>query len=233
MSGKRDSASKAVEDPAEGPDAEAVAAFLRRHPEFLNEHPDLLSTLTPPERRQGESVVDFQGYMLETLREEVTRQASREKLLISISEANVEHQARAHQAAIRMLNMSSPEELVDWIGTEMADMLRLKAAIVVAPPKSPLASIDGVQTQKKLASMLRGSDVILMNEFETPPVNFATGDDVASVALIAMEVSYAPAAIALASEDDRMFHPNQATDLLSFMGRVAETVLQRWINTPS
>jgi len=48
--------------------ADEVAAYLRRHPDFLVEHPELLGALTPPALQRGDSVVDMQHFMLQRLR---------------------------------------------------------------------------------------------------------------------------------------------------------------------
>ena len=55
----RAQAGQASEAPdAELPAASAVAAFLRVHPEFLAEHPDLYRVLDPPRRVHGERMAD-------------------------------------------------------------------------------------------------------------------------------------------------------------------------------
>ena len=49
------------------PSADDVAAFLRRHPMFLNERAELLETLTPPAKRQGRRVLDMQRFVIQRL----------------------------------------------------------------------------------------------------------------------------------------------------------------------
>ena len=39
----------------------AVADYLRRHPEFLVDHPDLLDILTPPAQRRGDGTTPAAG----------------------------------------------------------------------------------------------------------------------------------------------------------------------------
>ncbi|WP_048863433.1 hypothetical protein, partial [Acidisphaera rubrifaciens] len=46
------------------PDAEAVAAFLRAHPEFLAERSDLYRVLAPPVRVHGDVLADHMAAML-------------------------------------------------------------------------------------------------------------------------------------------------------------------------
>ena len=51
----------------------APAEYLRRHPDFLLEHPDLVWVLTPPEQRSGNGVVDMQRYMLERMKTDLAK----------------------------------------------------------------------------------------------------------------------------------------------------------------
>ena len=53
--------------------AAEVAAYLRQHPDFLVEHPELLEVLTPPRLQRGERVVDMQQFMLKRQRAEIAR----------------------------------------------------------------------------------------------------------------------------------------------------------------
>ena len=45
--------------------ADDVAAYLREHPDFLNQHGDLVQHLTPPAMSHGNGVADFQNFMVE------------------------------------------------------------------------------------------------------------------------------------------------------------------------
>ena len=74
---------------------EAVAAYLRRHPDFLAEHSELLPALTPPELRRGDSIVDMQHFMLQRLRGEVQRLKTQQRALIATSRSNLTSQNRS------------------------------------------------------------------------------------------------------------------------------------------
>lgn len=47
------------------PSAAQVIAYLRRHPDFLLRHPELLDAQQAPARHQGKAVVDLQQVMVE------------------------------------------------------------------------------------------------------------------------------------------------------------------------
>src|SRR5512135_961283 len=51
-------------------DGARVAAFLRKNPDFLLRHPDLIATLTPPAKQTGDNVEDFQNFLIARLRAE-------------------------------------------------------------------------------------------------------------------------------------------------------------------
>ena len=42
----------------------AIVAYLVEHPDFVQRHPALLHTLTPPTVDRGKGVVDFQRFMV-------------------------------------------------------------------------------------------------------------------------------------------------------------------------
>ena len=68
-----DSVTRPAKDAAERLSAAEVADYLKRHPDFLVEHADLIALLTPPSRRQGDNVVDMQHFMLDRLRADLQR----------------------------------------------------------------------------------------------------------------------------------------------------------------
>ena len=64
MSGKSDDATDASTDNGQALEhdelaPESVVRFLGRHPEFLNDHPELFSALVPPALNRVEYVVHF------------------------------------------------------------------------------------------------------------------------------------------------------------------------------
>ncbi len=62
-----------------------VAEYLRRHVDFLIDHPELLHVLTPPSRANGDNVVDIQTLMIERLRADIVRLNEREGALLASS----------------------------------------------------------------------------------------------------------------------------------------------------
>lgn len=86
--------------------AEAVAAYLRRHPEFLSGYPDLASQLTVP-REQG-SVASLAAYQLQNLREKNAELERRLADLAAIAAENEQLMQRVHDLNVTMLRANTP-----------------------------------------------------------------------------------------------------------------------------
>ncbi|MGE5200466.1 MAG: DUF484 family protein, partial [Acidobacteriota bacterium] len=98
-------------------------AFLRQHPTFLAEHPDLLHVLTPPAQQRGAGVLDMQHFMLQRLQTEIARLKNQQRALISTSRANLTSQLRIHQAVLALLAAPSFEHLIQIVTTDFAVLL--------------------------------------------------------------------------------------------------------------
>ncbi len=116
-----DAASAAAE--TRGIGAEDVAAYLRKHPDFLAERGDLLAVLTPPTLRRGESVVDMQNFMLQRLRRDLARAKTQQRALIATSRSNLTSQNRIHAAVLAILASTSFEQLLQTVTTDLAVLL--------------------------------------------------------------------------------------------------------------
>ena len=120
-----DAASPAL--PARNASASEVAAFLRQHPDFLVEHPELLETLTPPALQRGERIVDMQQFMVQHQRSEIARLKSQQRALVATSRANLASQARVHTAVLALLAANSFENLIQIVTTDLAVLRQMFA----------------------------------------------------------------------------------------------------------
>ena len=87
--------------------ARVVAAYLKRHPEFLSEYPDLAAKLTMP-REQG-AVSSLAIYQMQSLRDknaELERQLAE---LVSIAAENEQLMERVHGLTVALLRANTLE----------------------------------------------------------------------------------------------------------------------------
>lgn len=219
-----------------------VAHYLRHHPNFLSDHPDLLESLAPPGRDHGNGVVDLQQVMVERLREEVLEiTAARDDLVIT-SRNNRAAQSRVHQAVVAFMAARSFEQLIEIVTTDLAVMLDLDVVTLgvertsEALPPVRLGGIYQLAPDTVDSVIGPGREVMLRPDVEGDPEIFGAGAGlVASDALIRLSISRnTPAAmLALGSRQTDQFHPGQGTELLTFLGRVLEGSIRGWLNLPA
>ncbi len=224
--------------PDEAPGPEAVAAYLRRHPDFLVDHPHLIAALTPPTHHQGEGVVDLQRFMLESMREELASLQSREKRLLDAAEKRDASQSRVQDAALAILEARSFEHLIRTVNERIAQLLDVASVRLCVetsesiPGPSGKAGVIVIEPGTIDKWMRRTDDIVLVGGAPGRRAIFG-GDsgDVRSYALL--RLGFGPKSpgglLALGSSDPDGFHPRQGTELIAFFARVLEHCVRRWL----
>jgi uncharacterized protein YigA (DUF484 family) len=218
-----------------------VAEYLRRHPDFLSERPDLVRLLTPPARRSGDGVVDLQQFMIERLRAEVTRLKKNQRVLIGANRAHRTRQSRINEAVLDLLTARSFEEVIQTLTTELTMRLDLDAVALCVETDEP--NVPGV-TRGGVRILRPGTvDAVMGASHDVVLGAAAVGDRrifrqaatlVRSDALLRLRVSpLAPAGLlALGARDATRFQEGDSTELLDFLARVVEATLRTWLNLP-
>lgn len=219
--------------------ADQVVRFLRRNPEFLLVQPDLLHELAPPPRWTGDTVVDFQRFMVDVLRGEIDGLRDCTSAVIETSRTNQSVQAQTHAAALSLLAASDMDQLMRIIDEDLPVVLGVDAATLAF---EPLPAIDAAVTticrleagavdhllgagrRTRLIERL-GMDRVLFVEAE-PPVRSA------ALVRLTLNGSDAQGILALGALEEGVFGPNQGTDLLEFLARIVEVCLQRLLPSP-
>lgn len=224
--------------PSEALDAAQVTDYLRRHPDFLQTHPDAIAALMPPGRDVGEGVVDLQKVMLERLRTEAARLKATQRKLIATNRVNLQTQSRVHSAVLAMIEAPSLEHLVHTVTSDLALILDLDVvslAIEAADPKVTGGHFVGIAriaagTVDRLLG--EGRDSRLRPDGQGETEIFADAASlVRSDALVRIKVSpEAPVGvIAFGSRRESTFHPSQGTELLGFLARALEISVRAWL----
>ncbi|MFN4091044.1 MAG: DUF484 family protein [Alphaproteobacteria bacterium] len=233
---------KRAPQPPRAPTAAEVAAYLRRHPDFLVRHPELLRVLTPPSRRTGDTVVDMQQFMVERQRRELERQKQQYDKLVGITRGNLSSQARVHAAVLRMLAARSLEHLIDILTHEVSHLI---AADVVGlcvesdgavMPRAVRGSLFVLAPGEIDAAIGEGREVALRSGADAGNLS-AFGPAaglVRSEALIRLKISgMTPAGmLAIGSRRTDFFQPHQGTELLAFLGHAVEHCIRTWLDLP-
>ncbi len=236
MARKRDDAAL----PLPLPDEKQVEDFLRSHSDFLIRHPDLLLNLAPPSRWSREDgILDMQVFMIDRLRDEVERVRGAAEHLIHTSRSNMSIQTRTHKAVLAILAADTMAELVEAIRDDLPTLLDVDVAtLCFETPETALPKLaaPGVLTLPvgAVATMMGGSDrdCALTEEMPGDPALFGDGSGLVLSSAVVRLTPGAPCpdgVMALGSRHGRTFHAGQATELITFLARVVERCVLRFV----
>lgn len=97
-----------IDDKTERLGAHEVAAFLRRHPKFLAQFPDLaVSLVVPKEEGQAASLASYQLDVLRDKNRELTRRLNE---LFANAQENERLAVRTHQLSLALMRANGPAE---------------------------------------------------------------------------------------------------------------------------
>lgn len=226
--------------------ADQVAQYLRQHPNFLAENPDLVDGQTAPNRHQETGVVDLQHVMLQRLRDEVGELTGARDDLIVTGRSNLTTQARVHEAILSLLNARNFEQFVVTITTDLSVILDLDVITVAVEPCDQFPqgqSLKGAAgkgvvqlPQDYIEETLGRASILLRGDVTGDPAVFGSGAGlVRSDALIRLSIgAETPSALlALGSRQPDQFQPGQGTELLTFLARVLECNFRTWLSVPA
>ncbi|MCB9989550.1 MAG: DUF484 family protein [Rhodospirillales bacterium] len=220
--------------------AESVTEWLKRHPDFFRLNPEILDTMEPPEQRQGRKVADFQYYMARRAREDRDDILNEAREIVETSRANMNNQARIHEAILRLTEARSFDEFVQTITMDLATMLDVDIIALIVETDGhdvPHIHTSGVRVIPvgSIDHLMEGRPVKL--EANTSGIEGIFGGGaglVASQALVRIDISMQtpPAMLAFGSRDPQMFEAGQATDQVQFLARIVERMFRLWLDLP-
>ncbi|MHA1151940.1 MAG: DUF484 family protein [Alphaproteobacteria bacterium] len=221
--------------------AEQVAAYLRQHPDFFDQNPELLDAIAPVGAARAGGVVDLRHVMVERLREELAGMSTLHDDLVVTGRVNLSAQTRVHKAILALLAARNFEHFVETLTTDLAVIVDLDVVTLgveqsgedVSRAQTPgVYSLDPGTVDRLVGA---GQSVALRDTIEGDPMVFGPGAGlVASDALLRLSISSTtpPALLALGSREPGQFHPGQGTELLGFLARVVESCIRGWLNLP-
>lgn len=216
-----------------------VLSYLRNHPNFLTEHPQLISVLTPPKLKTGHDVLDMQRFMIDRLRGEVETLRHGQRELMDASRINMLSQERVHGAVLALLGTRTFEHLLEIVTADFVKLLDVDVVtLCFETSEVPIKGLKarGVHTLKPGAvARLVGSgrNILLREETLGDPVLFGeAAQKVKSDALIGLRITRAapPGLLALGSRTSGRFHADQGTDLLTFLADALGRSIRTWLD---
>ena len=213
--------------------AHEVAVWLRRHPKFLGQYPDLAASLVVP--REDGPAASLASYQLEVLRDKNRELNKRLADLVANAQANETLAVRTQQLALALMRATTPAETVKVMAAAMTEDFDGDAVrMVLFAPVDGLAP-DWLQIlpsgrDKRLApfkdALLAGEPICGRLNPDKMPLLFGEQTDVAaSVALIPINNV---GLVAIGSRDGNRYFPGMGTLFLRLMGETFVAAMARY-----
>ena len=217
---------------------EEVVDFLKSNPDFLNRNPELYDILTPPKEKTAKGVVDFQHYMVKRLKEDRNEVLQSAREIVETSRANMSNLSRIHATVLALLEAQNFEDFIRTMTVDFASLLDVDIVSLIIETDAdaiPHIDIPGVRVTKPgMADLLmQNKTVVLEASAASLPELYGGGANlVKSHALLRLNIGTGipPAILAFGSRNLDMFAPGQATDLVTFLGRVIERCFRSWLD---
>ena len=213
--------------------AHEVAAWLRRHPAFLKQFPDLALSLVVP-RDEGPTA-SLASYQLEVLRDKNRELSKRLSDLFANAQENERLAVRTHQLTLSLLKQRTAADTLRAMAASLAeDFNGDRVSIVLLKPVEGLENADWLQIIPQESTHLEpfrdclreGEPICGRLQPEKNALLYgARADDIASSALLPLpEIGL----VAVGSHDGNRFYPGMGTLFLRMMGEALVTALKRF-----
>ena len=213
--------------------AHEVAAWLRRHPSFLKQFPDLAITLVVP--REDGPAASLASYQLEVLRDKNRELSRRLQELFGNAQENERLAVRTHQLTLNLLRQDTPATTLRAMAATLEE--DFQGDLVRILTFAPVAGLDDVEWHQSIAA----------GDPRLSPFRDAIGDgepicgrlhpdkhallygvraeDVQSTALLSLP---GVGLVAVGSRDPNRFFPGMGTLFLRMMGESLSVAMQRF-----
>ena len=211
--------------------ARVVAAYLKRHPEFLSEYPELAAKLTMP--RENGPVSSLAIYQLQSLREKNAELERRLAELIEIAAENEQLMERVHALTVALLRANTMEVTARSIVAKLsADFHTEQVRLVLFGNEPQLPRADWLQQVAGPEALPEFADFLHQNE----PVSGRLGADKLSrlfgaegslIRSVAMMRLGDNGMLAIGSHDPDRFQPGMGTLFLKMISATITAALAR------
>lgn len=215
-----------------GLNASDVAAYLRQHPQFLNEFPELAAQLTMP-RAQG-AVTSLAMYQLQGLRDKNTELERRLVELAAIASENEQLMQRVHDLNVTVLRAPTPEAAACLVIEKLDGDFHsgpVRLLLFGSPldlPAAPwlLREPDGSAAVPEFADLLSQHEPVTgrLSHQRLERLFGAQADEVRSAAVIPLDEF---GLLAIGSTDPDHFQPGMGTLFLKMIAATVTAALRR------
>jgi len=212
---------------------EVVAAYLRKHPDFLDKFPDILESLELNHKSGvAASLIERQVEQLRLKNQELDRQLSR---LMHVASENEQLMSRLHQLTLDLLSIDSRKEFFTHLGNSLlndfnADILQIylfdKAVASEAGDDVTHIQADDPAMEQFRPHLDKGQTTCgRLNESKLEFLFGTKARWVQSTALVLLGENGVNGMMAIGSSDPARFYPGMGTLFLDLLANVISSSL--------
>ena len=205
----------------EGLDAMEVASYLRQHPDFLNEFPDLALALVLP-REQGQAA-SLASYQLDVLRDKNRELNRRLHELIEIAHENQLLMVRVHTLTLALMRASSLPETLNAVVAALTEDFNTNLVRIVLFRAEP----EGARAMPVFSEFLKRAEP-LCGRLQQDKLDSLFGARVGEVASAVLLPVDGVGMLAVGSEDANRFHPGMGTVFLKLIAEAVASAVKRF-----
>ncbi|MBP6626332.1 MAG: DUF484 family protein [Arenimonas sp.] len=212
--------------------AHEVATFLRRHPQFLGQFPDLaLSLVVPKEEGQAASLASYQLDVLRDKNRELTRRLNE---LFGNAQDNERLTVRTHQLGLALMRAGSAADTLRAMVAVLGEDFQGEIVRVLLFAPVPGLAAEWLQVRPEAdAALAPFRDVIASNEplcgrLNQDKLDVLYGDAQARAASAVLLPLAGVGLLSVGSADPNRFFPGMGTLFLRLMSETLVTALGRY-----
>jgi uncharacterized protein YigA (DUF484 family) len=217
----------------DGLNAMEVASYLRRHPEFLKDFPDIALALQVP-RDQGAST-SLASYQLEVLRDKNRDMDRRLHELIEIAAENEQLMVRVHSLTVGLMRERTLADSVRRVAagltedfhTDLVRLVLFRADADLPSADWLVAQRDGAKSMPAFTEFLQRNEP-LCGRLQPEKLDALFGDKAAEVRSAVLVPIDGVGMLAIGSHDAARFHPGMGTVFLKLIAEATAAAIARF-----
>jgi uncharacterized protein YigA (DUF484 family) len=214
-----------------------VASYLRRHPEFLEDFPDLALTLHVP-REQG-ATTSLASYQLEVLRDKNRDLGRRLHELVEIAGENEQLMVRVHSLTVGLMRERTLADTIKRIAagltedfhTDLVRLVLFRAGADLPQAEWLIAQPDGIGGLPAFAEFMQRNEP-LCGRLQPEKLDVLFGERAAEVRSSVLVPIDGVGMLAIGSLDASRFHPGMGTVFLKLIAEAAAAAMARFPSAP-
>jgi uncharacterized protein YigA (DUF484 family) len=216
-------------------DAESVAAWLQKHPDFFAEHDELLAMMRVPHQR-GDTV-SLVERQLKLLRERNIEMRHRLSQLMDVARDNDRLFEKTRRLILDLMDATSLEEIVIAVEDSLRQEFQVPFVSLILFSDNPMTVgrwVSGADAHKAIGGLMSGGKTVC-GALRDHELEFLFGSEqskeVGSTALAALTHQGLHGVLAIGSRDPQHYKSSVGTLFLSYIADVLSRLLPRFTNS--